>query len=134
MGAKGILLIVSGLMFLVGFLVIYMGIRKKKRCTEPAVATIVDIERDSDTDDKGKTKYTYRPVLEFSVGTQKYKKAAGVTSKSRKAYKIGDKVNINFNPLKPKEFMTTKQKTGAFTGVFLMFIAAVIAVVVLIFA
>ena len=134
MGAKGILLIVSGIMCLVGFLVIYMGIRKKKRCTEPAVAEIVDIKRTSDTDEKGHTTYSYQPVLEFKVGVETIRKMASVSSSKRKAYKIGDKVNIKFNPMKPKEFMTAKQKTGAFTGAFLMVIAIGIAVVTLIFA
>ena len=48
--------------------------------------------------------------------------------------KIGDKVNIKCNPMKPKEFMTGKQKTGAFTGALLMVIAVGIAVVTLIYA
>ena len=134
MGAKGILLIVSGLMCLVGFLVIYLGIRKKQRCTEPAVARIVDIKRSEDTDENGKKSYSYQPVLEYTVGVEKIRKTASVSSSKRKAYKIGDNVNIRFNPMKPKEFMTEKQKTGAFTGVFLMVIAVGIAVVTLIYA
>ena len=118
MGVKGVMLIVSGLMCLVGFLVVFLGYKKKKRCTEPAVAEIVDIKRSEETDDKcGKS----------------LRKEAGVSSNKRKAYKIGDRVNIRFNPLKPKEFMTTKQKTGAFTGVVLMIFAAVIAGVTLYF-
>lgn len=134
MGAKGILLIVSGIMCLVGFLVIYFGIRKKQRCTEPAVAEIVDIKRTEDTDEKGHKSYSYQPVLEFKVGVETIRKMASVSSSRRKAYKIGDKVNIKFNPMKPKEFMTGKQKTGAFTGALLMVIAVGIAVVTLIYA
>jgi ribosomal protein L21E len=110
-----------------------MGIRKKKRCTEPGVAKIVDIKRSEDTDDKGNKSYKYRPVLEFNVGTQTIRKAAGVSSNKSKAYRVGDMVNIKFNPLKPKEFMTKKQKTGAFTGGVIMGVAVVIAVVTLIF-
>ena len=131
MGVKGVMLIVSGLMCLVGFLVVFLGYKKKKRCTEPGVATIVDIKRKEDTNDKGKTKYSYRPVLELNVGTQTYKKAAGVKSENRKAYKVGDKVNIKFNPLKPKEFMTTKQKTGVVTGGLVIAASAVLAGVTL---
>ena len=93
--------------------------------------TIVDIKRKEDTNDKGKTKYSYRPVLELNVGTQTYKKAAGVKSENRKAYKVGDKVNIKFNPLKPKEFMTTKQKTGVVTGGLVIAASAVLAGVTL---
>ena len=44
MGVKGIMLIVAGLMFAVGFLLVYLAVRRKQRCTEPAVATIVDIK------------------------------------------------------------------------------------------
>lgn len=131
MGLKGILLIISGLVCLVGVFIIVRGIRKKNRCTEPGVATIVDIKRKEDTNDKGKTKYSYRPVLEFNVGTQTYKKAAGVKSENRKAYKVGDKVNIKFNPLKPKEFMTTKQKTGVVTGGLVIAASAALAGVTL---
>ena len=134
MGVKSILLIVSGLMCLVGFLIVFLGYKKKKRCTEPAIAEIVDIKRSEDTDDKGNKSYRYQPVLEFSVGVEKIRKAAGVSSGKRKAYKIGDRVNIKFNPMKPKEFMTTKQKTGAMTGVGLMVIAVVLAGVTLYFA
>jgi hypothetical protein len=133
MGVKGVMLIVSGLMCLVGFLVVFLGYKKKKRCTEPAVAEIVDIKRSEETDDKGGKSFSYRPVLEFKVGVETVRKEAGVSSNKRKAYKIGDRVNIRFNPLKPKEFMTTKQKTGAFTGVVLMIFAAVIAGVTLYF-
>ena len=133
MGVKGVMLIVSGLMCLVGFLVVFLGYKKKKRCTEPAVAEIVDIKRSEETDDKGGKSFSYRPVLEFRVGVATVRKEAGVSSNKRKAYKIGDRVNIRFNPLKPKEFMTTKQKAGAFTGLVLMIFAAVIAGVTLYF-
>lgn len=132
MGVKGILLIISGLVCFVGFLIVYMGIRKRKRCTELAVAKIVDIKRSSDTDDKGNKSYRYRPVLEFKVGTQTIRKAAGVSSDKSKAYRVGDMVNVDFNPLKPKEFMTKKQKTGAFKGVVLMCAGVVAFVAVLI--
>ncbi len=128
MGLKGILLIAAGILCLVGALIIYLGIMKKKRCTEPGIATIVDIKRKEDTDKKGNTSFRYRPVLEFKVGTQTYKKAAGVSSDKRKAYKVGDRVNIKFNPLKPKEFMTGKQKTGAFKGVIVIAAAVLLAV------
>ena len=131
MGLKGILLIVAGLICLVGFLIIYLGYKKKKRCTEPAVAEIVDIKRSESTDDKGKKSYRYRPVLEFKVGVETIRRAAGVTSSKRTAYKVGDRVNVNFNPMKPKEFMTRKQKTGAFKGIILMAVAVVIAIVAL---
>ncbi len=134
MGVKGVLLIVSGIMCLVGFLVVFLGYKKKKRCTEPAIAQIVDIKRSEDTDDKGNKSYRYQPVLEFRVGVETIRKPAGVSSGKRKAYKIGDKVNIRFNPMKPKEFMTTKQKTGALTGVGIMVAAAVIAGFTLYFA
>lgn len=134
MGLKGILLIIEGLVCFVGFMIIFMGIQKKKRCTEPGIARIVDIKRRESTDDKGNKSYKYRPVLEFNVGTQKIRKAAGVSSDKSKAYKIGDKVNIKFNPLKPKEFMTKKQKTGALTGGVMMGIAVAAAVATLIIA
>lgn len=127
MGVKGVFLIIAGIVCLIGVLIIVMGIRKKNRCTEPGVATIVDIKRKENTDDKGNTSYSYRPVLEFKLGTETIRKAAGVTSSKRKAYKIGDRVNIKFNPLKPKEFMTAKQKTGVFTGALLVAVAAVVA-------
>ena len=108
--------------------------RRKQRCTEPAVATIVDIKRDTDTDDKGNKSYSYRPVLEYKVGVETFKRTAKVSSSDRKAYKVGTQVNIKFNPLKPKEFMTAKQKSGYGTGVILMLIALALAVVTLIFA
>jgi hypothetical protein len=47
---------------------------------------------------------------------------------------VGTQVNIKFNPLKPKEFMTAKQKSGYGTGVILMLIALALAVVTLIIA
>ena len=134
MGVKGILLMVAGLMFAVGFLLVYLAVRRKQRCTEPAVATIVDIKRDTDTDDKGNKSYSYRPVLEYKVGVETFKRTAKARSSDRKAYKVGTQVNIKFNPLKPKEFMTAKQKSGYGKGVILMLIALALAVVTLIFA
>jgi hypothetical protein len=134
MGVKGILLIVAGLMFLVGFIVVYSAVKRKQRCTEPAVATIVDIKRKEDTDDKGNKSYSYRPVLEYKVGIDTYKRAARVSSSDRKAYKVGTMVNIKFNPLKPKEFMTAKQKNGYASGILLMVVAAALAIAVIIIA
>ena len=133
MGAKEVLYIVSGVMFLVGFLVIFFAVRKKQRCTEPAVAEIVDIKRSEDVNDNGKTSYSYSPVVEFTVGVEKIRKTASVSSRKRKAYKIGDQIEIKFNPLKPKEFIAAKQKSGFFGGALLMLIAVGIAVTVLIF-
>ena len=134
MGVKGILLIIEGLVLAVGFLMVYMAVKRKQRCTEPAVATIVDIKRDTDTDDKGNKSHSYRPVLEYKVGVETFKRTAKATSKDRKAYKVGAQVNIKFNPLKPKEFMTAKQKSGYGTGILLMVIALAAAVATLIFA
>lgn len=132
MGIKGILLIVAGIIMLVGFVITFLGVAKKKRCIESGIATIVDIKRKKeDTDDKGNTSYVYRPVLEFKMGTETIRKAAGVSSSKRKEYRVGDKVNIMYNPLKPKEFLTKKQKTGVFTGSAIMVAAVAFAGLVL---
>ncbi len=133
MTAKAVLLIVSGIMFLVGFLVVFLGVKKRQRCTEPTEATIVDIKRDVDENEKGAKSYSYRPVVEFSVGTQKIRKTAKVSSSSRKAYKVGGTVEVRFNPLKPSEFVTAKQKKGYFSGGTLMLIALAVAVITLIY-
>ena len=78
------MIIISALCLLVGILSIKSGIRKKKVCTELAVAKIVDVHVSYGD---GKERNTYSPIYAFEINGQEYKGTIGQVSKKRKDLK-----------------------------------------------
>ena len=124
--------IIAGVMFLIGLLVTVTGVRRVKRCTEPAQATIVDIEVEVESSDDGKEQ-RYRPVFEFAAKGENVRKKGNVSSSRRRAYHVGDVKNVRYNPDKPKEFIVEGSGSGAGAGIFLMILAVAVAAVVFYF-
>ena len=113
-----------------GFLSIAFGRKKKGRCTMPVHAEIVEVKRDytSDSDGTGGS-YDYTPVLGYVLGGRQYKQTADFSSSRRKAFKVGDVMEIRVNPNKPSEFLVPGKSSTFGFGMVLIFMGALIFVV-----
>lgn len=85
--------------------------KRRKICTIPASATVVDmIETTSYDHDSHRSRTSYCPVVEY------YANGEMITSKfsyssSPKPYEMGDTLNIMYNPSEPKSFIDLGEKT-----------------------
>ena len=75
------MIIISAFCFIVGIFSLKSGIRKKKVCTELAVAKIVDIHVSYGD---GKERNTYSPIYAFEINGQEYKGTIGQVSRKKK--------------------------------------------------
>lgn len=113
-----------------GFLSIFFGRKKKGRCTMPVQAEIVDVKRDytADSDGTGGS-YDYTPVLGYVLGGREYKQKADFSSSRRKAFTVGELMEIRVNPNKPSEFVVPGKSNTAAFGMVLIIMGAFIFVV-----
>ena len=65
---------------------LYYALRKRRSCSAPATARVVEIRNRV-------------PILEYSVSGKPTQSGAGIV----KRYKVGDQVDILYNPEKPAE-------------------------------
>ena len=79
------MIIISAFCFIVGIFSFKSGIRKKKVCTELAVAKIVDVHVSYGD---GHERNTYSPIYAFEINGQEYKGTIGQVSKKRKIEEI----------------------------------------------
>ena len=79
------MIIISAFCFIVGIFSLKSGIRKKKVCTELAVAKIVDIHVSYGD---GKEKNSYSPIYVFEINGQEYKETIGQVSKKEKILRL----------------------------------------------
>lgn len=95
----------------IGFGMKMYSAKRRKICTIPASATVVDmIETTSYNHDSHRSTTSYCPVIEY------YANGDMITSKfsyssSPKPYEIGDTLNIMYNPNEPKSFIDLGEKT-----------------------
>ena len=122
------MIIISALCLLVGILSIKSGIRKKKVCTELAVAKIVDVHVSYGD---GKERNTYSPIYAFEINGQEYKGTIGQVSKKRKDFKIGNEHNIKYNPENPKEFIDEDRNATKSNGILFLVMGAVFLAIAL---
>ena len=122
------MIIISALCLLVGILSIKSGIRKKKVCTELAVAKIVDVHVSYGD---GHEKNTYSPIYAFEINGQEYKGTIGQVSKKRKDFKIGNEHNIKYNPENPKEFIDADRNATKLNGILFLIMGIVFLAIAL---
>ena len=92
-----------GVIFLaVGTFLYFRNSYLVKNCTEEAVATVVDMREEYDSDENG-MRYVYYPVIEYNVGSNTIKKSLDSGS-NPPAYSINEKLTILYNPNKVEEF------------------------------
>ena len=87
-----------------------------KNCTEKATATVVDMREEMDTSSET-IRYIYRPVISYQAGGQTLEKELSTTSNTP-AYRIGETLEILYNPNKVDEFLVSGENQN-FTWILL---------------
>lgn len=129
----GALLLLVGIAFIfVGILIMKQGDSLKKRCTEKAIGTVVEIisERESISDDY--TDRIYYPVIEYQVGERTISQKSRSGQNTRK-YDVGQQVVIYYNPNNVEEYFIKGDSSSQFIGIVFIVIGSVVAVSVVIF-
>ena len=95
---------------IIGFIFVAVGVflyfnnqRLSKVCTRETMATVVDMKEDFEIDE-GVTRYMYYPVIEYMADNEMIEETMKSGS-STPAYRIGEKINILYNPNKVTEFI-----------------------------
>ena len=130
---KKLLVILFGLVAIgVGIFLLVTGNSMKKRCTAEAVGTVVEVieEREESADpDTVSITYTYYPVIEYTAGdktlTQKYSTGYG----NRNKFKVGDKIEILYDPSKPEDYLIKNDKSSNLIGIAFIAVGAVVTVI-----
>lgn len=109
----GIACVVIGIFILVSYF------NAKKVQTAETTATIIIIDSEVETDTDGFETRWYYPVIEYTVDSEKYRTRLPDSGTSNSAeYKVGDKVEINYNPEKPEQISKKGSKGGLIGGIF----------------
>lgn len=120
--------ILFGIVFVViGIFVTVRGNNMAKRCTTPAVGTVVRMDQEEDYDSDGGYRYTYYPVIEYQAEGKIVSKKYSVGSGNPK-YSINDKVNILYNPENVEEYLIQGDKTSNIFGIIFIVAGAVVVV------
>lgn len=116
-------IIFGGVFALIGIIVIFLGIKKQKVCTEVTVGKVIDISREvshSNIDNPTTNEFQVGnfsissrqtkqvdlyPIYEYEVDENKYIKKSNTTVNG--AF-VGQTVNIIYNPDNPSEFYVGK--------------------------
>lgn len=100
-----LIMIISLLLFLVvGFTMIYGSVISKLDCTEPTIATVIDIEKRSRG---GRGLPMYLPTLEYEINGEIYTQKSNTNINPNI---LGKQIEIKYNPNNPKEITFSAQK------------------------
>lgn len=107
-------LIYIGVFFIVCAIVLFIFISKRsKKCSNKTTAKIVRVNRlinQKKINNIEKTEEVYRPVLEYEVFGKKVLVNSNDMSKDKDEYKVGDEIEICYNPLKIEEYYFSNDK------------------------
>ena len=98
-------IIVYILLIALGGYMAYAQIVKDRRCSQPAIATVVGRETKRVRGSRGRRTTHYVPVVEFPADGQTVRAAADIDSIFAKKYKDGDTLEIRYNPHNPEEIV-----------------------------
>jgi len=102
---KRLILIIVGIVAIgLGIFIMVNGSRLAKVCTEETTGTVVGILREEEIDSEGYTSITYSPQIEYTVGEQLITVKGNGTSNASD-HKVGDQVEIMYNPDNAEEHM-----------------------------
>ena len=89
------------ILLLAGAVNLYFEIKKRRRCSVPAVAVVVEIKRDRGRGGGD----VCMPVLAYTASGKSVRGTVGVVrAKQIDRYKTGKTVEILYNPEKPEDF------------------------------
>ena len=114
----GIVVAAAGL---IGFL---LTLRRKRVFNVLANAEIVDIHEDVDMTNDGKKVTNYVPVVSFTANEEEIRDMLNIRSQRRKKYKVGNKIDIYYNPKNPKSYIAAKTRNAMVAPITLLVIGA----------
>ena len=114
---------------------------KKKNCTSKAVGTVTDLVKSTTSYDKEHSVREFHPVVQYMTEKGESLSITSPVSTSPPKYKVGDIVNVRYDPNKPEKFYIYGDNTINIVktvflcvGLGLMAIGIVVGTLVFIFA
>ena len=125
------LIVVGAILIVIGVINLIKTICMLHKCTQPAVACIVEVKREVADIDENYLQYgyIYIPVYEYSANGEKIRCDGKRVSANEYTYQINDTVNIRYNPKKTTEFFIEDQ--DVFIGVGGMFFMVGLCMVII---
>ena len=111
-----------------GTFILVSGNKLAKVCTEETTGTIVGILREEETDSEGYTSIVYTPQIEYEVGEQLVT-AKGNGSSNASDHKIGEQVDILYNPNNAEEYMIKGDNASNIGGIIWIVLGVIILLV-----
>lgn len=94
-----------GLIFLmVSWIITAVVADKKKNCTSKAVGTVTDLVRSTNYYDRNHSIRGFHPVVQYTTEKGETLSITSAVSTSPPKYKVGDIVNVKYDPNKPEKF------------------------------
>ena len=89
-----------------------LTLRRKKVFNVLANAEIVDIHEDVDMTNDGTKVTNYVPVVSFTANEEEIRDMLNIRSQRKKKYKVGNKIDIYYNPKNPKSYIAAKTRNA----------------------
>lgn len=126
---RRLLFIIVGIVALgIGIFVMVNGSRLAKVCTAEATGTVVGILREESTDSDGFTSISYVPQIEYKVGEQLVT-AKGNGSSNASDHKVGDQVEILYNPNNVEEYIIKGDNSSNIGGIIWIVLGVIVLLV-----
>ena len=104
---------VGVILIIVGIIAMNQGSGLRKRCTEKTIGTVVEIVCKEQAD---YSRPTYFPVIEYQAGDSTISQMSNSGEYPSK-YKVGDQVEIYYNPNNVQEYIIKGDSTPNFVGI-----------------
>ena len=104
----GCLLFIGIISFIVSVALKIHGKKLAKNCVGSCMAEVVDMKRRAGSDhmnDSPGIHYSYFPVFKYIVDGKEYKAETTMGKELNKVPQIGERINIFYNPVNPKEIL-----------------------------
>ncbi len=94
-----------GLIFLmVSWIITAVIADRKKNCTSKAVGTVTDLVRSTNYHDRNSHARGFHPVVQYTTDKGETLSVTSAVSTNPPKYKVGDIVNVKYDPNKPQKF------------------------------
>ena len=116
------------LFVVIGVYLLWSGAKMKRVCTEVTEGIVVDIEKELSSDNTSDSaKYTYYPVVQYTVGGRDITKKSSNGTTNFKYYK-GDKITINYDPNDVEKFIIKGDNTILIIGIVFIILGSITSV------
>ena len=128
--STGLLFVLVGIIFaIVGIIAMIQGDSFKKKCTEEAIGTVVEVICETSySETENQYTNTYYPVIEYSVGDRTISQISRSGHNPPK-YKVGQQVEIYYNPNNVEEYIIKGDSTPKLLGIGFIVIGSMAAAV-----